>query len=129
VYNETNISLLEGRPEVVWDTTFSMTSDHIYDAFYLKALMLDRKASGGQLEMSNSATSQAERLRPLLQERNARFQGPGRPEWDHCCDLCSIRSTKAIPSSGGGQIKAGKPIKYRNHGRLTSYRLDPIIRH
>jgi hypothetical protein len=79
-----------------------MTGDHVYDAFYLQALILDRRKYGGELTLENSGVmSQAERLQPVLEERNKRFQGPERPEWDHGCDSCSHKTTSSSDGING----------------------------
>jgi hypothetical protein len=78
-----------------------MTGEHVYDAFFLRALMKYHMSAGSPLVMSNSGTSQAERLRPLLITRNAIFQGPGQPDWDHCCNSCSIKIYSAQEHPNG----------------------------
>jgi CxC6 like cysteine cluster associated with KDZ transposases len=83
-----------------------MTGEHVYDAFFLRALIKYHMSAGSPLVMSNSGVSQAERLRPLLIARNAIFQGPGRPDWDHCCDSCSIKTYSATsPEHPNGEAQ------------------------
>ncbi|KAJ7349748.1 hypothetical protein DFH08DRAFT_1079096 [Mycena albidolilacea] len=81
-------SYLESSLPLDWQTTFHMDVDDVWNAFYLYSLCLDYYEWQEILELSHSAPSQAERLRPLLDLRNSRMAGNGQEEWNHACNLC-----------------------------------------
>ncbi|KIM23885.1 hypothetical protein M408DRAFT_76750 [Serendipita vermifera MAFF 305830] len=99
IYNNAHQSIIGAYKHSNWPTTTTLTGPHVSDAFYLRALIEHCIKTGSPLIMSNSGTSQAERLRPLLEERNKLWQGPNRPEWDHCCDGCSIKTYATDPAN------------------------------
>ncbi|KAJ7653859.1 hypothetical protein B0H17DRAFT_1100358, partial [Mycena rosella] len=71
-----------------WPYTFEIDVEDVWNSFFLYNLILDHNARGRALELSHTASSQSERLRPALHERNARMAGPGQDAWNHVCDLC-----------------------------------------
>ncbi|KII92428.1 hypothetical protein PLICRDRAFT_134020 [Plicaturopsis crispa FD-325 SS-3] len=69
-------------------TSLQLTVQLALDAFFLNALLHDHAEQGTVLELPHDAASQALRLQPALQARNARMAGPGQEEWSHACDSC-----------------------------------------
>ncbi|KAJ7128595.1 hypothetical protein C8R44DRAFT_909853 [Mycena epipterygia] len=90
IYN-TSISkdALEPLLPLDWQTTFQMDVEDVWNAFYTYSLRLDYHERQDVMELPhNSVSSQAERLRALLEVRNSRMAGTGQEEWNHACDLC-----------------------------------------
>lgn len=71
-----------------WSLSLDMSTEHVWDSFYLYCLLQDHIQSGTVLEVRHDAPSHAERLRPALEARNRRMAGPGQEEWNHACNLC-----------------------------------------
>jgi hypothetical protein len=69
--------------------SFILTGEVVYDAFFLQALLLDCMRNKSILQLPNISASV--RLAEALQARNQQFQGPGRPYYNHACDLCCKR--------------------------------------
>ena len=80
-----------------WNFTLKLDTDIVSDAFYLYSLLLDNERQSTTLTLPNRAPSNVERLRKALEDRNVRMAGPGQPEWNHACNLC----TKVYPSEDG----------------------------
>jgi hypothetical protein len=57
---------------------------------------------GTILEIDHKCHTQADRLRPALEARNARMMGPGQEQWNHGCDKC----THVLQSEGGERRKS-----------------------
>ena len=65
-----------------------MTCDHVWDAFFIYALLLDTNERNVPLDLDHNAPDNAQRLRAALDARNERIVGPGQELWNHACDLC-----------------------------------------
>jgi hypothetical protein len=89
VYNLSHTGSESLRDRILWLATFKMTGDHVYDGFFLHALLLHHQVNKTPLELPNRVDNQADRLRPALEARNKLFQGPGRPSSGHVCEVCS----------------------------------------
>ncbi|KAL1937345.1 hypothetical protein VTO73DRAFT_13806 [Trametes versicolor] len=87
-----NLSMAKAEIDVLlpaeWKLTRSLTTEHVWDAFFTYSLLLDHHERGTILQLAHNATSHTERLRPALQARNALMVGPGQEQWSHACDLC-----------------------------------------
>lgn len=61
----------------------------MWDAFFLHALLRhhSEKSPKSVLRLTNKG-SNADRLKPALEERNLAMVGPGQEHWNHACDLC-----------------------------------------
>jgi predicted nucleic acid-binding Zn-ribbon protein len=55
----------------------------------MHALLVDRQTHSTVLDIPHKAPSQADRLRPALEERNLRMMGPGQELWNHACEKCT----------------------------------------
>lgn len=66
-----------------------MTSDHVWDAFFIYGLILEASRSDERLSLPNKDTQHHDRYAAALQLRNNKYQGPSRPGWNHCCNLCA----------------------------------------
>ncbi|KAJ6448452.1 hypothetical protein C8R45DRAFT_850345 [Mycena sanguinolenta] len=88
-YNEglSNQTVASALP-TIWPYSFEIDVDDVWNAFFLHNLIIDHNSRGRVLELSHAASSQSERLRPALHERNVRMAGPGQDAWNHACDLC-----------------------------------------
>jgi hypothetical protein len=67
---------------------FEIDVDNVWNAFFTYSLCLDYHERKETMELPHSAPSQADRLRALLEARNARMAGTGQEQWNHACDLC-----------------------------------------
>ncbi|KAJ7210572.1 hypothetical protein B0H12DRAFT_1278150 [Mycena haematopus] len=98
-----------------WSTSLELDVEDVWNAFFLHALLLDYDHHGKSLTLSHTATSQSERLRPALHERNLRMAGTGQPAWNHACNLCCAIETDdndisyAIRSTVTDGITIGRP--------------------
>ncbi|RPD56578.1 hypothetical protein L226DRAFT_433281, partial [Lentinus tigrinus ALCF2SS1-7] len=75
----------------------SMDGDHVWQAFYLHALLLDAARRTEILCLPHRG-KQAERFRTALALRNLRMAGTGQPQWAHACNECEKVSGSADPS-------------------------------
>src|SRR6267154_325647 len=69
-----------------------MTVDDVWNSFltlFIYSLLLDHSERDSILLLDHKAPSQARRLQPALQARNAQMRGTGQEHWNHACDLCS----------------------------------------
>ena len=72
-----------------WQFSLQLDVDDVWNGFFLHALILDHLETGSAgLKLTHNVESQAKRLQPALQERNARMAGPGQEAWNHACDRC-----------------------------------------
>ena len=77
-----NLSL----PETVGEHP-SITSEIVWNSFYLHALLLHHTRHASQLKVPHSG-EQADQLTAALNARNEQMVGVGQPEWAHACDNC-----------------------------------------
>lgn len=66
-----------------------MDMEHVWNAFFLHALILDAIRSGTWLSLPNDDVQHSERYSPALCIRNEIYKAAGRPFWNHICDTCS----------------------------------------
>lgn len=76
-----------------WNYRLHLEQEDVWMEFLLFALLNDiqeRRENGYEemLQVRHDTSSQAERLRPVLQARNKCMIGPGRENWNHACNLC-----------------------------------------
>jgi hypothetical protein len=71
-----------------WHLQLELTGDHVWDAFFIDALISDCNEHDTLLELDNNVPDQAQRLRPALEARNLSMVGPGQELWNHACELC-----------------------------------------
>lgn len=69
------------------DPITPLTSEIVWNAFYLHALLCDKERGEEHLHVPHRG-SQNERLNQALAERNLRMAGTGQPQWAHACDDC-----------------------------------------
>ncbi|KAI1784804.1 hypothetical protein LXA43DRAFT_901026, partial [Ganoderma leucocontextum] len=71
-----------------WGYKFKLTTEQVWDGFFLYSLLLDHQERSTSLSLPHVAGSQAERLSGALQDRNLRMARPGQKYWSHACDRC-----------------------------------------
>ncbi|KAI1791108.1 hypothetical protein LXA43DRAFT_889807, partial [Ganoderma leucocontextum] len=71
-----------------WKVSHELNPELVWDAIFSYSLLLDHHERREALELPHNAPSQAERLRPAIQARNIRMEGPGQEHWSHACNLC-----------------------------------------
>lgn len=81
---------LHNRPAPVSTCKLDVDEEHVLNAFFIYALILDKSEKQTILMMSHKETSHRERLKPLLAERNRETEGTGQEAYNHACDLCFI---------------------------------------
>ncbi|KAH9853344.1 hypothetical protein C2E23DRAFT_728888 [Lenzites betulinus] len=64
-----------------------LTSENVWNAFYLHSLLLDKSRHGKHLIVPHHGV-QAIRFNSVLAERNLSMAGTGQPHWAHACDVC-----------------------------------------
>lgn len=72
----------------VWNHSLNLTTETVWDSFFLNALLLDSKQRGDTLELQHNVQNHATRLRPAIEARNERMVGPGQELWNHACEGC-----------------------------------------
>ncbi|KAI0703114.1 hypothetical protein C8Q76DRAFT_632028 [Earliella scabrosa] len=72
-----------------------LTTDIVWNAFYLHALLLDSVRRGIPLFVPHGG-KHTNRFNAALDARNGRMVGTGQPHWAHACDECE----KIIPRAG-----------------------------
>ncbi|PIL28517.1 hypothetical protein GSI_08555 [Ganoderma sinense ZZ0214-1] len=86
--------------------TSSLTSDMVWNAFYLHALLLHHRRFNSVLELPHHG-EQNERLAEALNARNEKMVGIGQPHWAHACDDCEKSVTiKTEEGATSGRISA-----------------------
>jgi hypothetical protein len=71
-----------------WSHNIDMTTETVWDAFFLNALLLDCMEHSISLQLPHNAHDHSTRLREALVRRNEMMVGPGQELWNHACDLC-----------------------------------------
>jgi hypothetical protein len=90
VYNLAHVnSFISPNLPTDWPLCATMDTDTVLDTFFSYSLMLDHETMKTSLVLSHNASSNVECLALALQAHNSRFAGPGQPEWNHACDLCT----------------------------------------
>jgi hypothetical protein len=90
VYNlaHANSFMLSSLP-MDWSLYATMDTDTVLDAFFLYSLLLDCESIETSLILTHNVSSNVEHLEPALQACNSHMAGPGQPEWNHACNLCT----------------------------------------
>lgn len=68
--------------------SLDLSTETVWDAFFLNGLLLDFKERYDTLELEHNVHDHATRLRPAIQARNERMVGPGQELWNHACEIC-----------------------------------------
>jgi len=77
-----------------------MEMEHVWNAFYLHALIQHSIQSQTRLTLPNTDVHHSERYAAALEERNELYRSIGRPFWNHICDACSkIVDREGTPSA------------------------------
>ena len=89
IYNE-SIGIFEGRKHYQFQSSHAtiMDTDNIWDAFFIYSLILDHQRRGSVLSLPHNSGTHRDRYGAALQERNQRFNGHNRDEWNHVCEDC-----------------------------------------
>jgi hypothetical protein len=66
-----------------------MEMEHVWNGFFLHALILEAVRSESRLVLPNDEVHHSERFAGALHQRNEAYKGPARPMWNHICNLCS----------------------------------------
>lgn len=69
-------------------TRLEIDTKDVWNGFFIHSLLLEHTEQQTNLVLQHNARSQAERLKPQLEARNARMAGPGQEQWSHACDSC-----------------------------------------
>ena len=64
--------------------------EHVLNGFFLYSLLLDKAERGTRLWLVHDESSQRDRLKAALAERNKLMEGIGQENYTHACDLCFI---------------------------------------
>ena len=78
-----------------------MTSELVWNAFYIYALLLDHTRRAVSLKLPHHG-EQIERVAAALHARNLRMVGVGQAAWAHACDDCE----KLVPSEDAHAVGA-----------------------
>lgn len=94
--NSARIYNLEAENRMVrlpqhWNHSLDLSTETVWDAFFLNGLILDAKERNTALELRHDVSDQATRFRPALEARNERMVGPGHELWNHACNVCCAR--------------------------------------
>jgi hypothetical protein len=77
-----------------------MEMEHVWNGFFLHALILEAVCSESRLILPNAEVHHLERFSGALHQRNEAYKGPARPMWNHICRLCSkVVLRDGIPGS------------------------------
>lgn len=77
------------RPPFIWQS-LELQDSLVLNGFFLYALLLDKEEHGTILVLSHNESSQCERLKGQLAERNKKMEGTGQEAYAHACDRCFI---------------------------------------
>lgn len=80
--------LVHASLPAAFPTRLEIDTKDVWNAFFLHSLLLDHDEQRTTMVIEHNASSQADRLKPQLQSRNARMSGPGQEQWNHACDMC-----------------------------------------
>jgi hypothetical protein len=75
-------------PPPDWPVGFTLTTEHVWDAFIIACLLDDCTRLKSQLIIPNNGL-QKDRFKKVMQARNLRFRLYGQPELNHRCDKCT----------------------------------------
>jgi hypothetical protein len=74
-------------PPRSWPVGFTLTTEHVWDAFVIACLLDDHQKLGTQLIIPNSGM-QKDRFMEALRARNLRIRLHSQPEFTHRCEKC-----------------------------------------
>jgi hypothetical protein len=89
IYNMSMGDYTRSRQLETGSKGLQMDMEHVWNAFFLHALILDAIRSGTRLSLPNDDVQHSERYSAALCIRNEVYKAAGRPFWNHICDLCS----------------------------------------
>ncbi|PPQ67448.1 hypothetical protein CVT26_007242 [Gymnopilus dilepis] len=78
------------RLDIRWQTSMDIRDEHVLNGFFLYSLLLDKAERGTRLWLVHDESSQRDRLKAALAERNKLMEGIGQENYTHACDLCFI---------------------------------------
>jgi hypothetical protein len=82
-----NLSLSDTVPPEDWAFGFLVTTEHVWDAFVILALLEDHESWSKTLVVPHIG-AQKDCFTDALRARNLRFRLHGQPELRHCCKKC-----------------------------------------
>lgn len=71
-----------------WDYPLFIRDKDVLNGFFLYALLLEKAEHQSVLVLPHNESTQSDRLKQALAERNARMEGPGQEAYTHACDDC-----------------------------------------
>ncbi|KAI0051230.1 hypothetical protein FA95DRAFT_1485797 [Auriscalpium vulgare] len=83
---EMSLSKSETRPDD-WQFSFTLTTEQVWDAFVILALLRDHERRGELLHIPHTG-DQRDRFMAAMEHRNTRIVKEGQPELRHYCDRC-----------------------------------------
>ncbi|KAI0042629.1 hypothetical protein FA95DRAFT_1635974 [Auriscalpium vulgare] len=83
---EMSLSKSETRPDD-WRFSFTLTTEQVWDAFVILALLRDHERRGELLHIPHTG-DQRDRFMAAMEHRNTRIVKEGQPELRHYCDRC-----------------------------------------
>lgn len=78
----------EDRLSIDWAYSLDMSTETVWDAFFLHGLLLDSLEHQVALELPHNGQDQSTRIEAALERRNLRMVGPGQEYWNHACNRC-----------------------------------------
>ena len=73
-----------------WQTSLELRDEYVMNGFLLYSLLLEKSEQGTTLLLSHNESSQRDRLKNALKERNKQTEGTGQESYLHACDLCFL---------------------------------------
>jgi len=73
-------------------SSLRLQDTHVLNLFFLYSLLLDHAERKELLVLEHNVSTQKDRLRPALQNRNERMKGTGQEEYTHACSGCFLVS-------------------------------------
>ena len=87
IYNNTLAKSKNQPPD--WDVNFDLElrTQHVWDGVVILCLLEEYSNQNKLLRVVHNGDAD-DRFRPAMQERNARMECDGQPEWSHYCEKC-----------------------------------------
>jgi len=112
IYN-LSFSGIEEHIRDKWPLNFKLMCDHVWDAFFIYALLLDANERNVPLDLDHNAPDNAQHLCAALDAHNKRIVGPGQEFWNDACDLCcEITERNGVTGKFSLQISPQLLIKW-----------------
>ena len=73
---------------VHWDYSLDMSTETMWDAFFLYGLLVDALEHQEALELPHNSQDQSTWIEVALQHSNMQMVGPGQEYWNHACNKC-----------------------------------------